>query len=311
MSDVRKHISLTIADETVTNIRLDRFIAENLKLFSRSQIAQHDVEVLVNDKPSKLSRKVSKGDFVAISYMTPHQFSYEAEEMELDIIYENDDVIVINKPQGIVVHPAAGNRTGTLVQGLLYYCKSLGDSFDGEVVRPGIVHRLDKDTSGVIIAAKNREAQDFLAAQFRRKKTKKKYYAIVKGTLAGRSGIVETNIVRDRRNRKRFTVSDREGKPAETHYRVLKTWSRCTFVALSPVTGRTHQLRVHMKHLNHPILGDEMYSRPDNALPEVSLLLHAYSLSIKLPGEQEPRIFRAPLPNRFKDFISAIEDRQK
>ena len=311
MSDLRKKVSLIIADDEVKNLRLDRFISENLKLFSRSQIAQHSVEAFVNEKPAKLSRKVSKGDSVAITYATPQLFSYEPEEIELDILSENEDVIVLNKDQGVVVHPAAGNRTGTLVQGLLFHCESLGESFEGEHIRPGIVHRLDKDTSGVIIAAKNPKAQGFLSAQFRRRKTKKKYYALIKGPMVHREGVIETFIMRDRRNRKRFAVSDHDGKHAETHFRTLKSWDRYSFVALAPVTGRTHQLRVHMKHLNHTIVGDEIYGRRDNAMPEVSLMLHAYSLAIRLPGDEKPRVFRTPLPARFKKTIKAIEDLQK
>lgn len=307
----RKTISLTIADDTVDGVRLDRFIADNLKLFSRSQIAHHNLEVLVNDKIAKLSKKVSTGDNLVISYETPQVVSYEPEPMDLDILFENPDVIVLNKPQGVVVHPAAGNHSGTLVQGLLYYCRDIGATFDGEPVRPGIVHRLDKETSGVIITAKHPRAQEFLATQFRKKRTQKKYYAIVKGSMPLGAGDVDTYIVRDRKNRKRFTVSESEGKRAETGYRVLTSWDRYSFVALSPVTGRTHQLRVHMKHLNHPIVGDPVYGRKDNNLPDPTLMLHAYSLRITLPGEAEPRAFRVPLPDRFKNLISFIESRQK
>ena len=287
-------------------MRLDRFISENLKLFPRSQIGNHDLKAAVNSKPAKLSKRVTAGDSLEISYTTLEPVSYEPEYMELDILYENKDVIVINKPQGIVVHPAAGNWSGTLVQGLLYYCKELRDTFEGEEIRPGIVHRLDKDTSGVLIAAKHPRGQDQLASQFRRKKTRKKYYAVVKGRIVHSEDSVETHIVRDRKNRKRFTVSDAEGKQALTEYKLLKTWDDYSFVALMPVTGRTHQLRVHMKYLNHPIVGDSAYSRKDNNLPDATLMLHAYSLTIKLPGEEAPRTFRAPLPERFKKVIKSI-----
>ena len=311
MSQIRTSLSLSIADKTIDGVRLDRFLSEGLELFTRSQIAHHAVEVSVNGKPSKLSRKVSARDRLEISYTTPEPVSYAPEPMDLNIIFEDANVVVLNKPLGIVVHPAAGNHTGTLVQGLLHHCKEMGGLFGDEVVRPGIVHRLDKDTSGVLIAAKHPRAQEFLAAQFRRKKTEKKYYALIKGSFARAGGEIETFLVRDRKNRKRFVVSDSEGKQAKTVYRSLKRWDRYSFVSLSPITGRTHQLRVHMKHLGHPIVGDPTYGRKDNALPDAELMLHAYSLKIRLPGEQEPRTFRAPLPDRMKKLILSIENQRK
>jgi len=303
-----RRIDLQIADSSVRNLRLDRFIAENLKLFPRNQISHHNLEARVNGKQAKMSKKVSEGDRVELSYSACEPVSYLPEEMDLDIIFENRDVIVVNKPQGIVVHPAAGNWTGTLVQGLLYHCKELKDTYEDGELRPGIVHRLDKDTSGVIIAAKHPRAQELLASQFRRKKTQKKYYAVVKGRMFQASGTVETYIVRDRRNRKRFTVSEHDGKTAITHHKLLKTWDNYSFLSLSPVTGRTHQLRVHMKYLNHPILGDDVYGRKDNHFPEATLMLHAYSLTISLPGEEHARTFRAPLPGRYKEMFKAISD---
>ena len=311
MSQIRTSLSLSIADKTIDGVRLDRFLSEGLELFTRSQIAHHAVEVSVNGKPSKLSRKVSARDRLEISYTTPEPVSYAPEPVDLNIIFEDANVVVLNKPLGIVVHPAAGNHTGTLVQGLLHHCKEMGGLFGDEVVRPGIVHRLDKDTSGVLIAAKHPRAQEFLAAQFRRKKTEKKYYALIKGSFARAGGEIETFLVRDRKNRKRFVVSDSEGKQAKTVYRSLKRWDRYSFVSLSPITGRTHQLRVHMKHLGHPIVGDPTYGRKDNALPDAELMLHAYSLKIRLPGEQEPRTFRAPLPDRMKKLILSIENQRK
>ncbi len=306
MSNSRKKIVLTIADEAVVNVRLDRFIAEHLKLFPRSQIGNHDLEAQVNHKPAKLSKKVATGDQVEITYTTLEPVSYGPEHMDLKILFENPDVIVVNKAQGVVVHPAAGNRSGTLVQGLLFYCQELQETFDGEVIRPGIVHRLDKDTSGVLIVAKHPKAQEQLASQFRRKKAQKKYYAVVKGRIVQAEGTLETHIVRDRRNRKKFTVSDEEGKLAVTNYRLIKTWDNHSFLALMPVTGRTHQLRVHMQYMNHPIVGDPAYGRNEVALPHATLMLHAYSLTIKLPGEETPRTFRAPLPARFKETLQAI-----
>lgn len=312
MKDEEKRtIELSIADDTVKDLRLDRFIAENLKLFPRNQISHHRLEAWVNQKQAKMSKKVSVGDRVELQYYTTEPVSYQPEEMQLDIIFENQDVMVVNKSQGMVVHPAAGNRTGTLVQGLLYHCEELRQTYPSEELRPGIVHRLDKATSGVLIAAKHPRAQDFLASQFRRKKTEKKYYAVVKGRLSQNEGTIETNILRDRRNRKKFTVSSHNGKHAVTHFKVLKTWESYSLLALKPVTGRTHQLRVHMTYLHHPILGDDSYGRKDSSFPDATLMLHAYSLTIRLPGEDELRRFRAPLPKKFKETLKAISDRQE
>ncbi|MBT3273742.1 MAG: RluA family pseudouridine synthase [Spirochaetales bacterium] len=308
MSKLPKTITLTIADESVDNIRLDKFISEKLELFSRSQIPQHNLEVLVNEKLAKMSRKVSDGDRLRITYTSPDEVSFAPEKMDLEIIYEDENAIVVNKKQGVVVHPAAGNYTGTLVQGLLYHSKEMGESFDGEPIRPGIVHRLDKDTSGVIIAAKHPRAQEFLSSQFRKRRTQKKYYALVKGNIPYREETIETLIVRDKKNRKRFTVSEHEGRRAETIYRIINSWDRYSFAALMPITGRTHQLRVHMKSLNHPIIGDVIYARKDNALPDVTLMLHAYSLAIRLPDSDELRTFRAPLPKHFKDLLNLLND---
>ena len=306
----RKRVVLQIADKDVQNVRLDRFIAENLKLFSRNQIGNHHVEGWVNHKQVKLSKKVSAGDYVELTYTTAEPVSYQPEQMDLDILYEDENVVVVNKPQGMVVHPAAGNRTGTLAQGLLHRYRELRETYNEEEARPGIVHRLDKDTSGVLIAAKHPRAQHQLASQFRRKKTVKKYYAVVKGTLFNSNGSLETYIIRDSRNRKKFTVSKHEGKAAITNYRVLRTYEGYTFLALMPVTGRTHQLRVHMKHLNHPIVGDTIYGRKDGKLPEATLMLHAYSLTILLPGGEAPQTFRAPLAPQFKKTLRAITSLQ-
>ena len=283
MNRPRQSLQVTVEDVGTSNLRVDRYIAEHLALFSRSQIHHHDVSIAINGSPAKLSRTVADGDIISISYTDLPEPTYSPEEMDLDILYEDSQVLVVNKPAGVVVHPAAGNHTGTLIQGILFYCKTMKESFPDESIRPGVVHRLDKDTSGVLIAAKTAESREFLSNQFQRKKVKKKYYALVKGRITGVPRLITSHIVRDPHNRKRFTVSEHKGKDAETHITILKAGDNYSFVALRPKTGRTHQLRVHMAHLGHPIVGDSVYGRKDPRVPDARLMLHAYSLAIKIP----------------------------
>ncbi len=283
-------------------LRIDRYISEELKLFSRSQVRTRVVRVILNGKQVKLAKKLKNGDLLEIFYNDPPPVELEPEAMDLDILFENQHCLVINKPQGLVVHPGCGHSSGTLVNGLLYYVKDLQQDFPEEPIRPGIVHRLDRDTSGVLVAAKSRKAQDFLCRQFRERKVKKQYLAIVKGTLPAISGRIDTRITRDPLNRKRYTCSMSRGKRAVTKYRVLKNFGSHSLVSLRPLTGRTHQLRVHMLYLDCPILGDSLYY-PGSA-SHSELMLHAYRLLITLPGEKKAGEFRAPLPRRFKELLA-------
>jgi len=286
-------------------MRADKYIAEHWAILTRSQIKQRQARIEVNGRESKLSKKVSFGDELAIFYQPLEEFNLTPEKIDLDVIFENKDVLVINKPQGLVVHPAAGNFSGTLVHGLLYRYKE--EEFAGtfqEESRPGIVHRLDKDTSGVIITAKSVESLNFLAQQFREKTTRKRYVALVKGCYQYQEGRIENYLIRDPHNRKKYTWRDQsgQGKHSITDYKVLKTFDDYSFVSLHPKTGRTHQLRVHSLSLGHPILGDPIYSRRGPNDPD-NLMLHAYSLKIMLPGETQVRHFQAPIPERFRPFI--------
>jgi len=293
------HLEVTVSEEEAEGVRLDRYISEYLQLFSRSQIKQREVEVRMNGRPAKLSKTVSSGDVLSIDYSEAAEISVEAEDIPLDLIYENSRALVINKAQGMVVHPAAGNYTGTLVQALLFYVKHLESSFEGEKLRPGIVHRLDKDTSGIIVAAKDPEALRFLAHQFEIKSIRKTYLAIVKGIVQHRQGRIEHPLARDPHFRKRFTWKREDGKPSATAYRVIRYLDNATLMELSPSTGRTHQLRVHMSSLGHPIVGDTLYGRQGGRFAGYTMLLHAYKISIQLPDEA-PGVYRAPLPHHFK-----------
>ncbi|MBN1524088.1 MAG: RluA family pseudouridine synthase [Spirochaetales bacterium] len=294
--------------ETQRDVRLDFYLADIAKLCTRSQIKTRTADIAVNGKKAKLSRKIKAGDVIALVYKQPPPLELVPEKMELRILYEDDSVIVINKPQGLVVHPGAGNPSGTLVNGLLAHCTRIQDSFKNHELRPGIVHRLDKDTSGVIITAKHPDALEFLSRQFRLRTTRKRYIALVNGKLPQKTGIIVTAYYRDRKNRKKFACAEIDagrpfrGKIAETHYKVISEWDSGSLVALTPHTGRTHQLRVHMRSINCPVIGDPIYGK-QSGKEKHTLMLHAWKLKIRLPGEKKQKVFTAPIPQRFKKVV--------
>jgi 23S rRNA pseudouridine1911/1915/1917 synthase len=290
--------SCTVAGDLGEGLRLDRYVAEKLRLLSRSQIKARALEARLNGKKVRISRPVKPGDLLELSWTAPEPLNLIPEDIPLDIIYEDERVVVINKAQGMVVHPGAGNRSGTLANALLFRRIHRGGSGEGlPGFRPGIVHRLDKDTSGVIIAAWDEEALAFLADQFKARTVRKIYAALVRGTPKAEQGWIETRIIRDSRNRQRFTVSEERGKPALTWYQVKRSWGDRSLLLLRPKTGRTHQIRVHLRYLGCPILGDPVYGLGEAG----GLMLHAKSLSLVLPGETEARRFRTPLPPRFRN----------
>jgi 23S rRNA pseudouridine1911/1915/1917 synthase len=318
-----------IEEDLPPGTRLDRYVAEYAGLLSRSQIRSRSMEARVNGREAKFSRAVKRGDHLDLCWREAEPEFLVPQDIPLDIIYEDDRVVVINKAQGMVVHPGAGNRQGTLANALLFrrLLRERGGNAGGPGVggdtgippfflpkenpdgqcretggglRPGIVHRLDKDTSGVMIAAWDDGALAFLAGQFRNRRVKKTYAALVQGVPKESAGRLRTLICRDRRNRKRFTVDGERGKMAVTLYRVLRSWPSCSLVLLRPGTGRTHQLRVHMRYLGHPVIGDVIYGFADSPFPGAGLMLHARSLSRVLPGHSGPECFRAPLPERFR-----------
>lgn len=275
-----------------------------MRLLSRSQVKSRAMEARLNGKQVKFSRVVKSGDRLELSWSDPPPADIIPEQIPLDIVYEDERVVVVNKAQGMVVHPGAANHRGTLANALLYRRLERGGA--GQGFRPGIVHRLDKDTSGLIIAAYDDEALVFLADQFKARSVRKRYGALVKGVLREPAGRIETLITRDSRDRKRFAVSGERGKAAVTLYRVVRSWDRYTLVLLKPKTGRTHQLRVHMRYLGHPILGDPLYGSPDPVFPGAGLMLHAKSLALVLPGGGEIRTFKTPLPPRFRGVIKKL-----
>ena len=309
-------------------MRLDRYISEVLKLLSRSQVKARNLAAQVNGKNVKVSRIVVPGDHITLSWDAPEPTDLVPEAIHFEILYEDDRIIVINKPQGMVVHPGAGNWRGTMANGILYRRMLRGQMHSTDaagaaimvdtettpgvsepLLRPGIVHRLDKDTSGVIIATYDDEALAFLANQFKTRRTKKTYVAIIRGSLPHARGRVETFIARDKHNRKLFSCTKNQGKHAVTLYRVVRQYGAYSLVLLRPKTGRTHQLRVHMRYLGCPILGDPLYSARDQRFPQATLMLHALRLWILLPGHAEPEQFSAPLPQRFKEILKNLKAR--
>ncbi|MDR2369882.1 MAG: RluA family pseudouridine synthase [Treponema sp.] len=285
-------------------LRLDRYVAEYLGILTRSQIKARSLSAKINGKDVKISREVREGDALELSWAESPPSLPVPENIPLDVLYEDGRVIVINKPQGLVVHPGAGNSGGTLVNALLY---RYGLKAENGMERPGIVHRLDKDTSGVMIAARDERALDFLAEQFRKRKVRKTYAALVRGNPRDERGRIETFICRDGRDRKRFTVSETRGKAAVTFYRVIRRWDAYSLVLLRPKTGRTHQLRVHLRWLGNPVAGDPLYAGKEDLFPETGLMLHSRSLTLILPDHNTPDTFKAPMPRRFRYAARKLE----
>jgi 23S rRNA pseudouridine1911/1915/1917 synthase len=293
-----------------SDLRLDRYVSEYLKILNRSQVKSRNLSAEINGKSVKVSKMVNSGDFITLHWDEVIETDLIPEDLPLNIIFENEKVVVIDKVQGMVVHPGAGNHSGTLANALYFRRLQKGNLLQNSVsvasFRPGIVHRLDKDTSGVIIAAYDDETLAYLAHQFKLRKTKKTYAAIIKGKLPKAKGKIETFIARDSRDRKKFAVHESKGKKAVTFYKVIKEWKGYSFVLLRPKTGRTHQLRVHLKYLGHPILGDPLYGGNDAQFSDLTLMLHAKRLSIFLPNDLWST-FISPLPLRFRKLMKKLE----
>ncbi|MFD0692727.1 RluA family pseudouridine synthase [Paenibacillus sp. GCM10027628] len=288
--------------------RIDKFITEALEEdVSRTQVQQwvKDGHVKVNGKAIKPNYKLSENDVIALNIPEPTGVELKAEDIPLNVVFEDSDVIVVNKPRGLVVHPAPGHNSGTLVNALMYHCKDLS-GINGEL-RPGIVHRIDKDTSGLIMAAKNDKAHASLADQLKAHTVHRKYVAIVHGTIQHEHGTIDAPIGRDTQDRKMYTVTDRNSKHAVTHFVVLERFADCTLVELKLETGRTHQIRVHMKFIGHPLVGDPMYGRSKGITMETSgQALHAAALGFVHPRTGETLQFEAPLPADMEHLLHIL-----
>ena len=294
-----------IVEEKDVGKRLDSYIAENYSELSRTMIKKiiETNNILVNEKKQKVSYKVQANDEICINVPKAKETKLEAEDIPIEIIYEDNDIIVVNKPKGLVVHPANGNPDGTLVNAILAICKNSLSGIGGEI-RPGIVHRLDKDTSGIIIVAKNDIAHINISNQIKERKVKKTYIALVRGNVPEEEATINMPIGRSTRDRKKMAVN-KDGKPAITHFKVLKRYGKYTLLEVKIETGRTHQIRVHMSHIGHGIIGDELYGYVDENLINRQAL-HAYSLSFNQPRTKENLEFKAELPNDIKNLIEKL-----
>ena len=299
------------------NIRLDIFLSQKLPDLTRSRIKNliEDGLVSLNNKSAKAGAKIKTGDQISVTIPEPQPIKAEPEKIPLDILYEDKHIIVINKPPGLTVHPGAGRTKGTLVNALLYHCKDL--SGIGGALRPGIVHRIDKDTSGVLVAAKTDKSHQFLSKQFKEHSMKRRYLALVWGVVKNDIGTIDLHIGRHVSERKKMSVRTSRGRRAVTHYKVIKRFDNFTLIEATLETGRTHQIRVHLSAIHHPVVGDPVYGKknmPSGLSPKLTMLLknlkrqalHAQILGIIHPETQKYMEWTAPLPDDIKGIITAL-----
>ena len=296
-------------DETEAGKRIDSVLAGKLEDVSRSFIQKlfDENAIFVNDEICGIKKyKVKAGDCIGVELPEPKELKVEAENIPIDIVYEDDDLLVVNKERGMVVHPAPGNYTGTLVNALMYHCGDRLSSING-VIRPGIVHRIDKDTSGLLVVAKNDKAHESLSAQLAEHSITRKYQALVNNNFANDEGTVDKPIGRDPKNRFKRAVTSVGSKRAVTHYRVLKRYGRYTLIEAQLETGRTHQIRVHMAYIKHPLVGDPLYGPSNGKFRADGQLLHAKVLGFMHPTSGEYMEFDSELPQYFTKILKGLE----
>mgnify|MGYP000418880475 FL=1 len=298
-------------NEVNEKIRLDAYISKQMQDLSRSMIQKllEGNKINVNGKSEKPAYKVQNGDIIEINIEEPKEVKIEAQDIPLDIIYEDEDILVVNKQKGLVVHPANGNPDGTLVNAVMAHCKDSLSGIGGEL-RPGIVHRLDKDTSGLLIIAKNDKAHIQMSNQIKNREVKKTYIALVRGTIAENEATINMPIGRSTKDRKKMAVT-KSGKEAVTHFKVLNRYTTdkgsYTLLEIKIDTGRTHQIRVHMAEIGHPVIGDVVYSNGKNEFGVEGQCLHAKRLEFTHPITGKEMKLEAPLPEYFKNIIEHLE----
>ena len=295
------------ADESYMDERLDKFLSAVIPDQSRSYLQKmiKDGSVLVNGKAQKASYRMEDQDEVLVDLPELKEPEIEAENIPLDILYEDDDLLMVNKPKGMVVHPSAGHLTGTLVNAVMYHCKDCLSGING-VMRPGIVHRIDMDTTGVLVICKNDKAHNHVAAQLKEHSITRKYRAIVHGVIKEEEGTVDASIGRHPVERKKMAAGVKNGKRAVTHYRVLQRFRNHTYIECQLETGRTHQIRVHMASIGHPLLGDTVYGPAKNPLHLQGQTLHAQVLGLIHPSTGEYLEVEAPLPEYFEKLLKSL-----
>ena len=299
-----------IIDDSCDDMRIDRYLSLLMDGFSRSYIQKiiADKAVTVDSKAVKASYRVTEGEMVKILIPEPIALDIIPENIPLDIVYEDNDLLIVNKPQGMVVHPAPGHYSGTLVNALLYHCSDSLSDING-IMRPGIVHRIDRDTSGLLVVCKNNNAHHTLAEQFAVHSITRSYRAIVYGNLKEEEGTVDAPLARMKNDRKKIGI-DPTGKRAVTHYKVVERLGQFTDLECRLETGRTHQIRVHMSSINHPLVGDPVYGPAKDRFHLNGQMLHAITLGFIHPSSGEYVSFTAPLPDYYTDFTERIRGRK-
>lgn len=298
-----------IIDEEKSNIRIDKAIGMLQDTLSRVTIQRliDENKILLNGKPTKSSYKTRLGDKITIIKDEPKKINIVAQDIPLEVLYEDSDIIVVNKPKGMVVHPANGNPDGTLVNAIMNLCQDSLSGIGGEI-RPGIIHRLDKDTSGVLIIAKNDMAHINISNQIKNRETKKIYIALVRGIIKENEATIDMPIGRSKKDRKKMAVS-KDGKEAITHFKVLKRYDNFTLLEIKIDTGRTHQIRVHMSEIGYPIVGDYTYSNGKNPFNVEGQMLHAKRIEFMHPRTAEKMVIEAPIPKYFQDILDKLDEK--
>lgn len=306
--DLSETIKLIPAKEQAA-VRLDKYLAEQLPDLSRSYIQKLilDGNVTVNQKHVKSNYKTSAGDIIEIAVPEPEEPDILPEDIPLNILYEDEDILVVNKPKGMVVHPAPGHYSGTLVNAVMYHCKGQLSGING-ILRPGIVHRIDRDTTGSLLICKNDKAHRILAEQLKEHSITRKYHAIIYGNLKENTGTIVAAIGRHPTDRKKMSTKAPNGRRAVTHYKVLERFGKFTYIECQLETGRTHQIRVHMASIGHPILGDDVYGPAKSSYKLNGQTLHAKILGIRHPSSREYMEFDAPLPEYFENLLKKLQD---